>query len=157
MSEATSLRIVISKSKRLLELHREGEALRVYRIVLGREPEGDKVREGDGRTPEGEFVVCTKNPKSRYTLSLGLNYPTSEDAERGLCDGLITQEEHDAIVAAAEAGWRPPWDTALGGEIFIHGGGTSSDWTIGCVALDDDAIRELYPLVPVGTPVVIER
>ena len=50
----------------------------------------------------------------------------------------------------------PPWDTPLGGEIFIHGGGSGSDWTWGCVALDDDDVRELYRAVRVGTPVTIE-
>jgi lipoprotein-anchoring transpeptidase ErfK/SrfK len=48
-----------------------------------------------------------------------------------------------------------PWNTALGGEIFIHGHGSGSDWTWGCVALDDADIQELYSLIPVGTPVRI--
>ena len=50
----------------------------------------------------------------------------------------------------------PPWDTSLGGEIFIHGGGTASDWTWGCVALENDAVRELFDAVPPGTVVSIK-
>jgi len=150
------MKIVIRKKARRLELHREGEPVKGYRIALGSSPVGDKEREGDGRTPEGEFVVCVKNPNSKYTLSLGLNYPTIQDAERGLRDGLISSDQHTVIVEANRAGRRPPWDTPLGGEIFVHGGGTSRDWTVGCIAMDDDDIRELYGIVEVGTPVTIE-
>ena len=49
----------------------------------------------------------------------------------------------------------PPWDTKLGGEVFVHGRGAKSDWTLGCIALDDSDIEELYRLVPVGTPITI--
>jgi murein L,D-transpeptidase YafK len=149
-------KIVIRKSARVLLLYAGGAIVRTYRVGLGGSPVGDKEREGDGRTPEGQFYITNRNPKSRYTLSLGLSYPNREDAERGLRDRLITREQHDDIVRAIEAGKRPPWDTALGGEIFIHGRGSGSDWTLGCVALDDDDIRELYEVVPVGTPVTIE-
>ena len=127
------------------------------RVVLGFSPEGDKVRQGDGRTPEGEFYVCLKNDRSNFYLSLGLNYPSAEDAERGLRDKLITRAERNRIVRAIENKQRPPWDTALGGEIFIHGGGTESDWTWGCIALANPDVRELFDSVPMGTSVRIER
>ncbi len=113
------------------------------------------MREGDGRTPEGTYYVCVKNPKSRFHLSLGISYPTPADAARGLRDRLITPAQHDAIVAAHRKRTTPPWNTALGGEIFIHGCGSSSDWTLGCVALDDDAMTELFDLVPIGTKIEI--
>jgi len=96
-----------------------------------------------------------KNPRSRYHLSLGLSYPDAEDAARGLAAGIITQEQHKSIVRAIRAGKRPPWNTALGGEIFIHGSGARSDWTLGCIALDDPAIERLYRLAELGTPVII--
>ena len=70
--------------------------------------------------------------------------------------GLITRAQHRGIVEAARRGACPPWDTQLGGEIFIHGRGSSSDWTWGCVALDDGDVRELYARIPVGTPVLVE-
>jgi murein L,D-transpeptidase YafK len=148
--------IVVRKAARQLTLFSGGEAVRTYRVVLGFEPEGDKVRQGDGRTPEGTFYVCVKNDKSNFYLSLGLTYPDAEDAARGLRDGLITRKQHDRIVRAVKRKVTPPWDTALGGEIFIHGGGTGSDWTAGCVALENAHIKELFDSVPMGTTVRIE-
>lgn len=152
----TDLKIVVSKSKRRLTLFSEGRAVRVYRIALGANPSGDKEREGDGRTPEGEFYVCVKNGRSNFYLSLGLSYPGVEDAGRGLRDGLITRDQYRRIAAAVRHKRRPPWDTALGGEIFIHGGGTASDWTRGCVAMENSDIKELFDAVLEGTPVKIE-
>ena len=112
-------------------------------------------RGGTIRTPEGEFYVFVKNPKSSYYLSLGVSYPNAEDAERGLRDGLITRAERDAIAAAARAKTMPPQTTRLGGLIYIHGNGSRSDWTLGCVALEDREMKELFDAVGVGTPVTI--
>jgi murein L,D-transpeptidase YafK len=150
-------KIVISKSERRLELYSDGRVVRAYRIALGKNPLDDKEREGDRRTPEGEFYVCVKNAASKFYLSLGLSYPNREDAARGLRDKLITRAEHDRIIRALERGSRPPWDTALGGEIFVHGGGSASDWTRGCIALDDADIRELFDAVTKGTRVFIKH
>jgi hypothetical protein len=150
-------RIVVSKAARRLELYSDGRVVREYRVVLGGDPVNDKERQGDSRTPEGEFYVCVKNEKSQFYRSLGLSYPNKEDAERGLRAGLITRAEHDRITSAIARRRRPPWDTALGGEIFIHGGGTSNDWTLGCVALDNPDMQELFDSVPLNTPVRIER
>jgi murein L,D-transpeptidase YafK len=97
-----------------------------------------------------------KNERSKFYLSLGLSYPNEEDAARGLREGLITRAQAASIVGAVRAGRCPPWDTALGGEIFIHGGGTASDWTWGCVALENAEVKELFDAVPAGTPVRIE-
>lgn len=155
-SPVVSPRIVISKGQRRLVLYAGEKVLRTYRIALGRHPTGDKTREGDGRTPEGEYYLTHKNRDSKYYLSLGLSYPNAGDAARGLADGVITQTQHDAIVGAIERKERPPWDTALGGEVFIHGGGATRDWTVGCIALDDEGIRELFEAIEVGTPVIIE-
>lgn len=149
-------RIVVSKSGRRLELYSRGRAVRVYRVVLGGDPVSDKERQGDLRTPEGEYRVVVKNPQSQFYLSLGLNYPNRKDAERGLRAGLITRAEYERIIDAVRRGRTPPWDTALGGEIYIHGGGTSDDWTAGCVALDNAEMKELFDAVPVGTPVRIK-
>jgi murein L,D-transpeptidase YafK len=151
-----SPRVLITKSKRRLVLYSGDVEVCTYKIALGREPKGDKLSKGDGRTPEGEFYVCNRNSDSKYYLSLGLSYPNSEDAARGLADALITREQHDDIVRAIEQSGTPPWDTALGGEIFIHGGGSRRDWTMGCIALENEDIRELFEMVPVGTPVTIE-
>lgn len=150
-------RVVVEKGARRLKLYAGGELVRVRRIALGFTPEGDKVRQGDGRTPEGEYQVCMKNPKSNFYLSLGLTYPNAEHAERGLRDGLITRAQHKSITNALKTGRCPAWNTALGGEIFIHGGGTGRDWTFGCVALENPEIKELFDTLPAGTPVSIRQ
>jgi len=149
--------IVVSKSKRQLELFSGGTRLRTYRVGLGLNPGPPKERNGDRATPEGTFFVCTKNEHSQFYLSLGLSYPAPADAERGFKAGIITAKERDQIVAAGRRKAKPPWNTALGGEIFIHGRGSSSDWTWGCVALDDPDIRELFAVIPLGTPVEIQH
>lgn len=149
-------KIVVRKGARRLTLYSGGEAVRVYRAGLGTSPVGDKVRAGDRRTPEGSFYVCVKNERSAFYLSLGLSYPDEAAAERGLRDRLITRGQHRRIVSAVRRKRTPPWDTTLGGEIFIHGNGSQTDWTWGCVALDDQDIKELFDAVPVGTPVLIE-
>ena len=102
------------------------------------------------------FKLLEKNPDSKFYLSLGLSYPGIADAERGLKENLISQEEHDAIVKAVGEKLMPPQNTRLGGEIYIHGGGTSNDWTQGCIALGDEEIKELFEAIPIGAAVRIE-
>jgi murein L,D-transpeptidase YafK len=148
-------RIEVSKAKREMVLFSAGKAVRVYRIGLGSNPKDDKRVQGDGCTPEGEFYVCSKNPKSSYYLSLGLSYPNEEDAERGLRGKLISKAQRDRIVRSIRGRSCPPWNTRLGGEVFIHGNGSSSDWTLGCVALDNGNMKELFGVIARGTPVRI--
>lgn len=150
-------KIIVWKSERRLDLYDGDEFVKSYRIGLGFATEGDKEREGDGRTPEGEYYICQKNPHSNFHLSIGMSYPNIKDATGGIRRGIITQDEYESIVNAIENGRQPPWDTALGGEIFIHGNGSHSDWTLGCIALDDEDIEELYEVIPVGTGVVVNR
>ena len=148
-------RIVVKKGERRLLLYSGDEVVSAYRVGLGFSPTGDKWREGDGRTPEGDFYVCSRHLRSQFYLSLGLSYPTTEDAQRGLRDGLITRQQHDEIMRAIDERRQPPWDTPLGGAILIHGHGSDRDWTLGCIALDNDDIRDLYEQVPLGTTVTI--
>jgi len=155
LSEIENPRLVVKKSERKLEVF-DGEKLaKTYRIVLGFAPEGDKAEEGDGKTPLGEFYVFTKNDKSKFYLSLGLSYPGIEDAQRGLSENLISEAEHDAIVQAVNEKRMPPQNTKLGGEIYIHGGGTEKDWTWGCMALKDEEMKELFDAIPTGARVSI--
>lgn len=152
-----SYRIVIHKADRKLRLYTENKKLlKTYKIALGFNPVGTKLKQGDGATPEGEYYLTHKNPKSNYYLSLGVSYPNIKDAASGLQRKLITQTQHDAIVAAINAQSKPPQNTRLGGDIFIHGGGIHSDWTLGCVALENKDIKELFDLLPVKTPIKIE-
>jgi murein L,D-transpeptidase YafK len=149
-------KIVVKKSRRQLLLFSADKLVRTYRIGLGLNPLGDKVREGDRRTPEGDFYIFTKNDKSAFYLSLGISYPNAAAAERGLRDHLINKTQYDAIMHALRAKKGPPQNTLLGGDIYIHGNGAGSDWTWGCVALENEDIRELFDVVNVGTPVLIE-
>jgi len=159
---STTLYLVIKKGERKLYLYRITDGQRTlaktYRIALGSNPVGHKQRQGDGATPEGNYYVTHHNPKSNFYLSLGLSYPNARDAQAGLDRGLISPAEYRSIVSAIEAGGKPPQNTKLGGDLFIHGGGASGqrDWTLGCVALENADVKELFETVPVGTPVRIE-
>jgi murein L,D-transpeptidase YafK len=150
-------RIVVIKSKRQLNLYSRNALIRTYRIALGLDPVSDKVKARDMRTPEGDFYICLKNARSRFYLSLELSYPNIQSAERGLREGLISKGQRDEIVSAIRRKAAPPQNTALGGEIFIHGGGSQSDWTWGCVALDNEDIRELFEAIPLGTQVTVQH
>ena len=148
-------RIVIKKGARTLELLDGDRLVKTYKIVLGFAPVGDKEIEGDGRTPEGEFYAFVKNEKSKYVAGLGVSYPNIEDATRGLAAGLISQDEVDSITSAIESKTKPPQKTKLGGEIYIHGGGSEKDWTHGCIGLDDAEMRELFAAVRLGVRITI--
>lgn len=150
-------RVVIAKRARTLTLLEGDRVIRVYHVGLGSNPVDDKRVEGDGCTPEGDFYICTKNPRSQFHLSLGLSYPDPADAARGLAEGLISPADAEAIRAAHAMERMPPQRTALGGELFLHGGGAQGDWTWGCVAVTNEQIEELYAALPEGTPVTITR
>jgi murein L,D-transpeptidase YafK len=152
---APEARIVVTKRERRLSLYEGSRVVKTYRVSLGPQPAGPKRREGDGATPEGEYYITHANPRSRFHRSLGLSYPNAADARDGLARGLITRAERDAIATAIANRERPPQHTALGGDVFLHGGGTSTDWTLGCVALSDDDIDDLAARAPAGTRVTI--
>ena len=116
---------------------------------------GDKYFRGNGRTPEGEYFICNKKNPSQYYKSLGINYPAPRHAENGLSCGAITFNDYCQIVQANDSRKMPPANTPLGGLVFIHGGGCQDDWTLGCVALQNSAIDELFDVVKIGTPVCI--
>jgi murein L,D-transpeptidase YafK len=152
-------RILIKKGERKLYLYRmenkEEILKRTYQIALGNNPTGTKRRQGDGATPEGDYYITHKNPRSRFYLSLGLSYPNISDADAGLKAGLISKREYEAIAGAIRQKDKPPQNTRLGGDIFIHGGGTGNDWTLGCIALENEEMRALFDLLPVKTSVKI--
>lgn len=129
-------KVLVDKSDRQVYLLRDGEIWKSYPMGLGFAPEGHKQREGDGRTPEGDYVLDWRNPKSQFYLSIHISYPDTEDK-----------------VAASKRGVPP------GGDIFIHGrhslSGRNRDWTLGCIAVTDEAMDEIWKLVPNGTPITI--
>jgi murein L,D-transpeptidase YafK len=135
--------IVVRKAKRELVLLREGKALRRYLVALGRTPAGAKRRQGDGKTPEGEYTITGRNKHSSYHRSLRISYPNEEDKARARRAGV-----------------------SAGGDIMIHGlpngmgrigaAHRQADWTEGCIAVTNDEIEEIWKLVPDGTPIRIE-
>lgn len=134
--------LVVVKARHTLTLYEYGRAVRTYLVALGSNPVGDKIRQGDGRTPEGLYHIDFRNPNSRYYKSLHISYP---DAAH--------------VRAAEEHGVSP------GGDIMIHGlpprfayvgaAHRDYDWTEGCIALTDHEIDELWQEVPDGTPIDI--
>ncbi|MGD0912226.1 MAG: L,D-transpeptidase family protein [Terracidiphilus sp.] len=134
--------VLILKKDHVMELLAGGRVIRTYKVALGRGGLAAKEREGDGRTPEGHYTIDEKNAASHYHKALHISYPSAEDRRR-----------------AAKLGVSP------GGAIMIHGlpdgmgwlGDTHRmyDWTLGCVAVTDAEIDEVWNMVPVGTPVEI--
>lgn len=129
--------LVYKESRRMYLMHRD-QPLRAFDIDLGFAPEGDKQIEGDGRTPEGDYIIDRRNPNSEFHLSLGISYPT---------------ERH--VKAARELG------RGAGGDIFIHGGPRPGrdrigpDWTAGCIAVTNEEVEDIYAMVRTGTPISI--
>ena len=154
VSDATAADLIVSKAKRTLE-YREDGVSREFPIGLGTAPIGRKSRQGDRKTPEGAYFITHKNSRSQFYLSLGISYPNLDDAGAGLRNGIISQREYAEIEKANRAGRLPPQNTRLGGDIFIHGRGAQSDWTWGCIAMDDEDMKFLFEHVRVGDQVTI--
>jgi len=135
--------VIVHKGKRKMVLVANEKPIRTYKISLGGNPRGHKIRQGDHRTPEGRYVIDYRNPGSRYHLSLHISYPSEQDRRR-----------------ARQRGDDP------GGMIMIHGlpnrwGRDAAelegrDWTDGCIAVSNQAIEEIWQLVHNGTPVEIK-
>jgi len=129
-----------------------------FAIALGASPVGHKEQRGDERTPVGTFRVTNKNPASSFHLSLGLDYPQAQDAEAAFAAGRIDARTRDRVVAADVAGGMPARDSALGGDIYLHGGGAYPNfWTDGCVAITNDQMTWLYATAEKGTTVIIRE
>jgi len=145
------MKIIIEKEKRKLTLWTEtNQPVLAFPIALGSCPTGPKCREGDGKTPEGEYLICLKK-MGKYGPSLGISYPNEQDALRAGADDALIQ----CIRERTAQGLRPPWGSPLGGEIYIHGGGVHRDWTAGCIALQDCDALALYNLLQPGDQVEI--
>lgn len=161
--------IVVLKSQRRLDLYSGKTLLKSYQVALGKNPNGHKQREGDGRTPEGQFYICTRNGRtSAFHMFLGLSYPALPDAKRAVKNKTITPREFNAIRGRLASRAAPLWETRLGGWVGIHGGSDSSfarkrtqerggpDWTGGCIAVTDREIEEIYAATKMGTPVLVK-
>ncbi|MEW5900063.1 MAG: hypothetical protein AB1715_01220 [Acidobacteriota bacterium] len=113
-------RLLLNKSQRRLELWVGRRMVKAFRIQMGQDPVGRKMRQGDSRTPEGEYFICDHRP-SRYYLALWISYPNLDDARAGFEAGRITRRQLDEIAGALEKGECPPQDTRLGGLLLLHG------------------------------------
>lgn len=113
-------RLLVVKAQRRLELWVGKRMVKAYRVQLGIVPRGAKERQGDRKTPEGDYFVCARS-KSAYYLALRISYPNGTDARRGLSEGLIGLRESEEIADALAAGRCPPQRTKLGGDLLIHG------------------------------------
>ncbi|MGO9020263.1 MAG: L,D-transpeptidase family protein [Syntrophobacteraceae bacterium] len=147
--------IYVYKEKRRLYVIQSNVMVRDYPVGLGSHPVGDKESEGDGRTPEGDFLICLKNPVSRFNKELVLNYPDRKHAERALFSGILSPPEFQEILLAAEHKAAPPFYSKLGGQLYIHAGGAHKDWTQGSIALYNSDMEELFKIAFAGTPVHI--
>ncbi|PIE12976.1 MAG: hypothetical protein CSA68_12085 [Rhodobacterales bacterium] len=130
-------RVVVYKERHQMYLLHHDTVLKSYRIALGFAPEGHKKFQGDGKTPEGDYIIDRRNPNSNFYLSIGISYPNTDD------------------LAHAKAAGRDP-----GGDIFIHGGRRRgdpkrADWTAGCISVPDRHMRTIYSMVRNGTPITI--
>ncbi|WP_045393401.1 murein L,D-transpeptidase family protein [Falsirhodobacter sp. alg1] len=128
--------VQVQKANRKMYMLSGSEVVKEYNIALGFQPVGPKQFEGDGKTPEGTYVLDRRNPNSAYHLSIGVSYPNANDRINALAAGKLP-----------------------GGDIFIHGesrGPTNGgDWTAGCIAVTNAEIEEIYPMLREGTVIQI--
>jgi murein L,D-transpeptidase YafK len=147
--------VSIQKGKRRLYLFQQDTLVREYPIGLGFNPMGDKEKDGDGRTPEGDFFICGKKDSDGEMRSLIISYPSRRHAETAHFQGVLSSTRLHGVLLSLEKGGQPPADTPLGGNVCIQGGGAHDDWTNGSVALYNADMVELYTIVSLGTPVHI--
>lgn len=155
LTDIVNPEIYVYKEKRRLYVIQSNVMVRDYPIGLGFNPVGDKEIEGDGRTPEGDFIICRKDPASRFHKALVLNYPDRKHAERALFAGILSPPEFKEILTAAERKAEPPSSVKLGGQLCVHAGGAYKDWTQGSIALYNSDMEELFKIASTGTPVHI--
>lgn len=151
--------VVIRKGKRNLALCNAGKLTKNVRVGLGFTPAGDKVKQGDGKTPEGVFFIPRVLPDSDYHLAFLFSYPGKDDAARAANEGIISRAEADEIITSHNECTEPSQSTGLGGAIEIHGegGGESNtrDWTAGCVALPNGEMDLLWSTMGVSDTIVV--
>ena len=146
-------RVLIQKKEhRMKLLAADGSEVAGYSVAIGPGGMGPKRKEGDMTTPVGRYHVTMHQP-SQYKIFLRLDYPTADDFKR-----------FNELKAKGSL----PKDAKIGGDIGIHGPPVSvpgplkgamklTDWTAGCIAVDDDEISEVAKLVKDGTVVDIEE
>jgi len=135
-------RVVVLKKNRTLELMSGGKVIKSYKVALGGEPVGPKGRKGDHKTPEGLYILDSRNAHSQFHRSMHISYPNARDRRQARAQGV-----------------------SPGGDVFVHGlpngygwAGTAhrmKDWTDGCIAVSNEEIEEIWNAVADGTPIEI--
>ena len=133
----------VQKSAGKLQLMHEGKAFATFHIALGPSPVGHKQQQGDGRTPEGRYVLDSRNPHSAYYKSLHVSYPNTQD--RANARRLGVSAGGDIMVHGQPNGW--------GAYAAIT---QQSNWTLGCIALTNEDMDVVWSSVPIGTPIQID-
>jgi murein L,D-transpeptidase YafK len=154
--------VIDSESDRLTIYRKNLPAIEFKNIAFGAAGVREKVRSGDDITPRGNYTIGWVKYPSKFSIFIGLTYPSIADAERGYRRGVINVATFERIRGAHAQGRVPPQDTPLGGFIGIHGVGKGSieihrlaNWTAGCIAVENEQIELLSRLVKPGTQVEI--
>jgi len=156
--------LLVDTKARKIEVKKGQQTLETLeKIAIGRGGAGFKNHRGDNITPYGDYRIGWVGQKSTFRRFFGLTYPSIEDAEHALRQGIINQDIHDRIVYAHRYNQIPPQNTPLGGQIGIHGLGRADkrvheafDWTHGCIALTNGQIDQLSQWVSTGMVVKIK-
>lgn len=152
-----NVHIKVYKDKRILELFNDENLIGRFKVALGRAPSGDKEKEGDSKTPEGSYYICSRTSATKYYYFMGLSYPNDKDAKKALAKGSISTSTYNKIIAAIEKKQQPPWETSLGGAVGIHGGSNKYDWTYGCIAVSDENMAIIKEYTAFNTLVEIYK
>ncbi len=142
--------IIVDKSDYELRVYDDNGWYATYPVVFGSKSLDDKMTEGDRKTPEGVYKIASKRPHEKWDKMMLIDYPTKADYDK------FNQRKAKGLV---------PQNAKIGGGIGIHGTWQRDDmavdyfqnWTNGCISLKNDEIEELYNIIPVGTPVTIQR
>lgn len=134
--------IVVAKRAHLLTVYQKNKELKIYRVALGGNITGAKHFEGDNKTPEGLYRIFDKNPASKYHKNLGVSYPSAADRK-------YASSKKKAPGGDIKIHGLPNGEGYIGKAHLLH------DWTIGCIAVTDEEIDELYMHAPVGIPIMI--
>lgn len=135
-------KIIVNKSNRLMSIYQNDKLITTYKIALGKNPIGHKEFEGDKKTPEGIYIINSKNPNSGWHKNLGISYPNDNDVVQA--DKYSKRAGGDIKIHALRNGFG-----------FIGSFHRNFDWTNGCIAVTDEEIDQLYEAVKIGAVIEI--